>query len=288
MSVNESEVRSLVYLLEDPDPSVQDGIKSRFLELGEQIIPMLDRFKNETNAEHERTSIREVMYELTLHSVLEDFTDLIQRGVTSREELEDALLLISRLEEPTLRTGEYKRKLDQFAREIGPEISYNPSLEEKMKILLRYVFKELRFRGDAKNYHNSDNAYLHRVIDRRKGLPIMLSMVVIFLARRLHLPFYGVNMPIHFMLMYQRPGGNILIDPFDAGRIVSTDQCYYFLKRNSIDPRPEHLIRATELQILARCIRNLMHSYAKKDQMERAQDLQIMLDLTERAEETSK
>jgi hypothetical protein len=31
-----------------------------------------------------------------------------------------------------------------------------------------------------------------------------------------------------------------------------------------------------------------MHSYAKKDQMERAQDLQIMLDLTERAEETSK
>lgn len=287
MSVKESEVRSLVYLLEDPDPSVQDGIKSRFLELGEQIIPMLDRFKNETSAEHERSSIHEVKYELTLHSVLEDYTDLIQSGVTSREDLENALLLLSRLEEPTLRTSDYQRKLDQFAREIGPEISYNPSLEEKMKILLRYVFKELRFRGDAKNYHNTDNAYLHRVIDRRKGLPIMLSMVVLSLARRLHLPFYGVNMPIHFMLMYKRPGGDLLIDPFDAGRIVTTDQCYYFLKRNSIEPRPEHLHRATELQILARCIRNLMHSYAKKDQMERAQDLQAMLDLTERAEESS-
>ena len=287
MSVKESEVRSLVYLLEDPDPSVQDGIKSRFLELGEQIIPMLDRFKNETSAEHERSSIHEVMYELTLHSVLEDYTDLIQSGVTSREDLENALLLLSRLEEPTLRTSDYQRKLDQFAREIGPEISYNPSLEEKMKILLRYLFKELRFRGDAKNYHNTDNAYLHRVIDRRKGLPIMLSMVVLSLARRLHLPFYGVNMPIHFMLMYKRPGADLFIDPFDAGRIVTTDQCYYFLKRNSIEPRPEHLLRATELQILARCIRNLMHSYAKKDQMERAQDLQAILDLTERAEESS-
>ena len=285
MTVRESEIRSLVYLLDDPDPSVQDGIKSRFMELGEQVIPMLDRFKSESSHEGERTSIRAVMYDLTLHSVLEDYTDLMQRGVKTREHLEEALLLLSRLEEPTLRVRDYQRKLDHFAREIGPEISYTPSLDEKMKILLRYVFKELRFRGDSKNYHNPDNAYLNRVIDRRKGLPILLSMVVIFLARRIHLPFYGVNMPIHFMLMYQRPTGDMLIDPFDSGRIVTTDQCYYFLKRNGIDPRPEHLLRATESQILARCIRNLMHSYAKKQQLSRAEDLQILLDLTEKSDE---
>jgi regulator of sirC expression with transglutaminase-like and TPR domain len=150
-----------------------------------------------------------------------------------------------------------------------------------MQIMLQYVFRELRFRGDSKDYHNPENASLDRVIDRRKGLPIMLSVVVMFLARRLNLPFYGVNMPIHFMLMYKTHNQEILIDPFDSGSIVTYNQCCYFLKKNGIEPRPEHLDKADEADILTRCIRNLMHSYAKSGNENRVAGLKKLLQLTE-------
>jgi len=109
----------------------------------------------------------------------------------------------------------------------------------------------------------------------------MLSLVVIFIARRLNLPFYGVNMPIHFMLMYQTHNQEILIDPFDGGTIVTYNQCCYFLKKNGIEPKPEHLEKADESEILVRCIRNLIHSYAKIKDERRVDDLRKLLNMAE-------
>ena len=276
-----NEIESLIYLLDDPDPEVQVGVKNRFRELGEQAVPLLDQFKSESIHDSERQTINEIIYNIAYGSLLEDFSDLVDLGIRDRRQLEKAILLLSRFGNPTLRTLDYSKKLDDIARQIGSDIAYTPSLSEKMHILLQFVFRELRFKGDSKNYHNPENAFLDRVIDRRKGLPIMLSLVVMFLARRLNLPFHGVNMPIHFMLLYQTHNQEILIDPFDGGTIVTYDQCYYFLKKNGVEPKPEHLQKAEETEVLARCIRNMIHSYAKAGKEEKAKDLQELLSLLE-------
>lgn len=278
---NKNEIESLIYLLEDPDPEVQSGVKDRFKELGEHAVPLLDQYKSESIRDSERQSINEIIHNITYGSLLEDFSALVESGIQGRRSLEEALFVIARFGNPTLRASEYKTKLDDLARQIGSDIAYTPSLNEKMRILLHFIFRELRFRGDSKNYHDPENAFLDRVIDRRKGLPIMLSVVVMGIARRLNLPFYGANMPIHFMLVYQTHNQNILIDPFDGGTIVTYDQCYYFLKKNGIEPRAEHLERAEASEILARCIRNLMHSYAKNNQEEKVKDLKELLMILE-------
>lgn len=276
-----SEIESLIYLLEDPDPEVQIGVKKRFEELGEHAVPLLDQYRSESIHDSERNTINEIIYNITIGSLMEEFSMLLENGIQNSRTLEKAILLLSRFGSPTIRIEEYERKLDQMARQIGTDIAYTPSIQEKMQILLQFVFRELRFRGDSKDYHNSDNAFIDRVIDRRKGLPIMLSLIVIFIARRLNLSFYGVNMPIHFMLLYQTHNQQILIDPFDGGTIVTYDQCYYFLKKNGIEPRPEHLKKAEESDILARCIRNLIHSYGKSNQDRRVRDLRDLLQIIE-------
>lgn len=280
-SSSKSEIESLIYLLEDPDPQVQVGVRRRFEELGETAVPLLDQFRTESVKDSEKETINEIIYNITFETILEEFAQLTEQGIQNRHQLEEALLLLSKFGNPTLRTGEYRKKLDKFSAHIGSDIAYTPSIQEKMQIMLQFVFRELRFRGDSSDYHNPDNAHLDRVIDRRKGLPIMLSAVVIFLARRLNLPFYGVNMPIHFMLMYKTHNQDILIDPFDSGSIVTYNQCCYFLKKNGIEPRPEHLEKAAEADILARCIRNLMHSYAKAGNKKRVAGLQKLLSIAE-------
>lgn len=275
------EIESLIYLLDDPDPTVQYGIKKRFHEIGENAVPLLDQYRSQTIKDSEKESISEIIYDITFSTILDDFSMIIEQGITNRRQLENALFTICKFGNPTLRIGEYTKKLNRLSSQIGNEIAYTPSLKEKMQIMLQYVFRELRFRGDSAEYHHPDNAYLDRVIDRRKGLPIMLSAVVMFLAHRLNLPFHGVNMPIHFMLMYQTHDSEILIDPFDGGTIVTYNQCCYFLKKNGIEPRPEHLEKANESEILARCIRNLQQSYAKSNNERRTEGLQKLLRMAE-------
>jgi len=272
-----NEIESLIYLLDDPDPTVQSGVKNRFKELGENAVPLLDQYRSESVKDSEKKSINEVLYYITIESLFEDFSELIDFGIKSRADLEDALLMLARFGNPTLRTGEYRRKLDALSAQISSKVAATPSMTEKMQIILHFVFRELRFRGDTDKYHNLDNAYLDRVIDRRKGLPIMLSMIVVFIAQRLGLPFYGVNMPIHFMLMYETHNQQIIIDPFDGGTIVTYNQCFYFLKKNSIDPRPEHLRKADYKDILLRTIRNLVNSYSKVNDTRKMDDLQKLL-----------
>lgn len=275
------EIESLIYLLEDPDPVVQYSVKKRFEEIGENAVPLLDQHRTQTVKSSERESISEIIYEITFSNILDDFSMILEQGVHNRRQLEHALFTLAKFGNPTLRIKEYRKKLDRLSSQIGSEISYTPSMEEKMQIMLHYVFRELRFRGNSADYHHPDNAFIDRVIDRRKGLPIMLSVVVMFLSHRLNLPFYGVNMPIHFMLMYQTHDQEILIDPFDGGTIVTYNQCCYFLKKNGIDPRPEHLEKASESDILIRCIRNLQQSYTKSKHEHRKDGLQKILQMAE-------
>ncbi len=276
-----SEIESLIYLLDDPDPEVQNSVHSRFRELGEDAVPLLDQHKSETVGESDREFINNIIYNITIGSLMEEFSDLMEEGIHNSRQLEKAVMKLSKFGSPTLREGDYSRKLDKLAQQISSDIAYTPSLREKMHIMLQYVFRELRFRGDSANYHIPDNSLMDRVIDRRKGIPIMLGLVVIFMARRLNLPFYGVNMPIHFLILYETPSEGVLIDPFDGGTIVSYDQCYYFLKKNGVEPRPDHLRKADEIQILARCIRNLIHSYSKAGQDRKVKDLRQLLQLVE-------
>lgn len=278
---SKKEIESLIYLLEDPDPEVQTGVQKRFKEIGEHAVPLLDQYRSETVRSSEKESISEIIYQITFGNVLDDFSAILEQGITNRRQLEYALLTLCKFGNPTLRVQEYQKRLDRLSSHIGSEISYTPSISEKMQILLQYVFRELRFRGDSSDYHHPDNAYLDRVIDRRKGLPIMLSAIVMFLGRRLNLPFYGVNMPIHFMLMYKTHNQDILIDPFDGGTIVTYNQCCYFLKKNGIEPRPEHLEKSDESDILVRCIRNLKHSYKKKGNEQRIAGLEKLLQISE-------
>lgn len=278
---SKTEIESLLYLLDDPDPEVQTGVQNRLSELGEDAVPLLDEHRSETVRESDKKVINNIIYSITVGSLLEEFADLMDEGISGSRYLERAVLKLSKFDSPTIRAEDYSRKLDKMAQQIGSDIAYTPSLREKMQIMLQYVFRELRFRGDSGNYHHPDNALMDRVIDRRKGLPIMLSLIVMFLARRLNLPFYGVNMPIHFLIMFKLPSEEILIDPFDGGTIVTYDQCCYFLKKNGIEPRPDHLKKADELDILGRCIRNLIHSYSKQKQERKVKDLRQLLQLVE-------
>ena len=276
-----SEIESLMLLLGDPDPFVQEQVQLRFMELGNRAIPILDQIRVETKNKEEKKRAKDVLYKLTFTSLKEDFAELLLEGVGNRAQLERAVITLARFGNPTLRESEYVKKLDYFADMIRSSLRYNRSEREEMQTFMKFIFEDLNFRGDNKDYHNPANGFIDQVIERRKGLPISLSLVAMFIARRLQLPVFGVNMPIHFMLAFVGEKEEQLIDPYDQGAEVSYDQCYFFLKKNNVTPKPDHFKMASDLNILARCIRNLMHSYERNEEHERVRDLKSLMELVE-------
>lgn len=80
-----------------------------------------------------------------------------------------------------------------------------------------FLFDELGFRGNVDDYQNWRNSCLDHVIERRTGIPITLSIVMIEVARRVGVPLVGVGMPAHFIVA-SADDPDVLFDPFAGGR----------------------------------------------------------------------
>lgn len=86
--------------------------------------------------------------------------------------------------------------------------------------LATYVSGDLGFTGDRESYNDPRNGLLSEVLDRRRGLPITLSILYVALGRRLHLPIFGIALPGHFVVGVGGGDRPVVVDPFHDGRLV--------------------------------------------------------------------
>ncbi len=271
------EVRALLSLMDDPDPFVREKVEERLSDLDESSVPVLDEYREKVDDPELRTRLTELIHDLTFSSLEQEFVEFLERGLDCPEDLEHGHLLLCRLDNPTLRMELYRRQLDKMAARLGPSIDAGLSAGEQLQTFVSFFFEKEYFKGAHTDYMNPDNSFLHKVLQRRRGIPISLSMVMLFVARRLDLPFYGVNMPMHFLLKYEAGNQSTIIDPFNRGRVVSIDQCSFFLRKHGVEPLPVHFERASERDILARSVRNLVLSFEKQNKPERVAELKRLL-----------
>jgi regulator of sirC expression with transglutaminase-like and TPR domain len=73
------------------------------------------------------------------------------------------------------------------------------------------------YAGDREHYDDPANSMLDLVLERRRGLPILLSVVYVEVARRAGVPLGGVGLPGHFVVGHFGAAPPLLLDPFDGG-----------------------------------------------------------------------
>ena len=171
-------------------------------------------------------------------------------------------LLVAFLDNPELDLQAYLDRMDRMSAELSARFTSESTEAEKLDLLLKYLFEELRFRGNQNGGDHSSNSYINEVLDDREGLPITLSVVCIELATKVGLPVYGLGVPRHFLAAY-RPGepGEVLIDAF-AGRTISREDART-ITRSELDA--EDFRPAGDRAIITRMVRNL-HALAESDQ----------------------
>lgn len=274
---SKAEIESLLYLLEDPDEFVRKSVMDRFASMTHHNIPILDEFRARSKDETAKKLLNETILKLTFPSVEQEFLNLIETGIISLEELETAILLLTRIENPTIREEIYIRKLNYMAAEIQAEIVYTLQPVRQMELLIYHVFSTHGLKAPVDGSFLPVNVHFSGVLDGKEGIPLSLSLVVLFLARRLELNFSGVNMPIHFLMRFDFDAQVVYLDPYNGGRPVSVEECLNFLKKNNIRPEQSYFDKCTPSQMLLRTLRNLYNAYQIADDPLRQGMIEILI-----------
>jgi len=271
MSVSEKEIDALITLLGDDDPGIKDIARQKLLEVGEQARPRL-RSTGASDVEGRiRIEAQSMLEEMRLDELARDFGLLDARYDF---DLEEACFILAQIEYPKVNVAEYSERLDHLAQLARRRIDGVARMSHIIRIINHLLFYEKKFRGNIEDYYEPENSYINKVLDRRLGIPITLSALYLFIARRLDLPIYGVGFPGHFMLKFKNGSKWYFIDAFNRGQVLSIRDVELFLTLNGyeFDESQTHALQPRE--ILARMIRNLVLIYQQNDEHHKIETLE--------------
>lgn len=128
--------------------------------------------------------------------------------------------------------------------------------------VVQHLFRDQGFQGDADDYGNPRNSLIDSVLDRRRGIPISLSIVMLEVARRLHVPVEGVGMPGHF-LVRDRVDRDVFVDPFWQVQLdrEGCEKLFRAVHGEDARFRDEYLEPVGTRATLSRVLTNLRRSY---------------------------
>jgi regulator of sirC expression with transglutaminase-like and TPR domain len=131
------------------------------------------------------------------------------------------------------------------------------------------LFEDAGFRGNVARYDDPDNSFLDRVLDRRVGIPISLSAVMIAVGARIGVAVVGIGMPAHFIARRaDTADGRAYCDPFNGGRSLDASGCaalFASLTGGTRAFHPSFLSPVDARQILSRMLSNLEHGPYGRD-----------------------
>jgi regulator of sirC expression with transglutaminase-like and TPR domain len=177
-----------------------------------------------------------------------------------RLNLTEAALVIALEEYPRIDLSVYLDTLDAWSREIADRIAGSRDAERIIEEINRLLYEEEGFHGEAADYYDPRNAYFNEVLDRHAGLPIALSILYIELSRRAGLPVCGVSLPGRFLVKISGPFGELLVDPFDEGRVLTTIECQKIMDAvfgGGVRLREHHLRSASNREVVAKVLAHL-------------------------------
>ncbi|MEO0453365.1 MAG: transglutaminase-like domain-containing protein [Verrucomicrobiota bacterium] len=266
--------RAIESLLADPDESTRRVVFDELLndyEKHQSLINELCRSKHEL--------VRQAASHLKQLQKTGQNRCLMQLHVDWDEQpdweiLENFCWELARRQYPEFKQSTGVGFLDQLAYQVKEKYhslrEETEDVEAHILALRKVIHNRYGFTGNHTSYYCPDNSYLNRVIESRKGIPLSLSLITIFTARRIGWEVQGLHLPSHFLCAYSGQA----FDPFHDGVMVSTTELSerYMLPESEFDDlTPYHAVPAA---VAKRILGNLLYAYEQagmEDEFEQIQ-----------------
>lgn len=279
------DTENLIRLLDDNDEFVYQHVRSKLLEVGNDAIPaLMMSLTNDNRLLNDR--IKNLIDEIYFSEVDAKFKSLSER---KENILEEAVFLMANYGYPELDMNKYKNELDTMGKKLNVSI-------EKMKtntlipqddplhiinIINNFLFYQQGFKGNTEKFYEPENTFFNDVMERKKGIPISLSILYLLICKRLNLPTYGVNLPAHFIIKYVDDKDEFYIDPYNNGIVISKSEAIKFLSRIGLTKEDFDSISflkiADDKDIIRRSLNNLVNIYTRSGDLQKTEQLKKLM-----------
>jgi regulator of sirC expression with transglutaminase-like and TPR domain len=197
-------------------------------------------------------------------------------------DLVEASLVIALEDRPGLDIDRYLEQVGAWSEAVRQRLDGSRDVERIVEAINHLLFDEEGFHGEDDDYYDPRSALLNEMLDRHAGIPITLSILYLELSRRIGAEAAGVSLPGRFLVKL----GDIVIDPFDGGRVLSAVELQKILDTmygGGVRLREHHLRSFSRRKILMRELAHLKAAYlAQRDLPHAAASIDRLLILDER------
>jgi regulator of sirC expression with transglutaminase-like and TPR domain len=190
-------------------------------------------------------------------------------------DLAGAALSLALLDHPVPDLAPYRAHLAQMCADLAAIVATEgvDELTERIAAIRRVLVDQHGYAGDSETYEDLQNANLIRVIDRKRGLPVALGILMIHLARSQGWEICGLSFPGHFLIRMDLDGQRLILDPFEGGSICEPHTLRELLKQTAgleAELSPEHYAPVSNREVLLRLQNNLKLRHLSTDQPTKA------------------
>ncbi|MFD0750577.1 transglutaminase-like domain-containing protein [Mucilaginibacter calamicampi] len=282
--INQTEVKSLIRLLDDPDQEIYNHVHDKLLSYGSEAIGYLESAFEQAFDPIQQERIANLVHEIQF-GILK--TDLKLWHQSGSFDLLQGILVINRYQYPDLDEQKLINQIETIKRDIWIQMMNEASPVEQVK-LINHVFYHLHgFSGNTTNHQDPQNSYLSQVLETKKGNQILLASIYSIIAQKLDIPVYGVNLPQHFILAYmdesqqsEMEGGVLFyINAFNKGFIFGRRDVDNFLKQLNLNFDKQFYEPCSNTDIIRRILRNLISSYEHLGSPDKVNELNELLSI---------
>ncbi len=195
--------------------------------------------------------------------------------------LTETALVLAGAERPGIDFTAYERHLEKLTDDVaayaGKEADdVQGGLDMRIEALQQVIAKRFGYAGSDDAYEDFECANLMRVIDRRDGLPTLLGILYLHVARALGWTIDGLDFPPRFVIRLDFAGQRRILDPFDGGRVLQTPDLRDLYKAVSgphVEISPDHTRAMSNRAIILRSRRNAKVLYLRSENLEEALDV---------------
>ena len=184
----------------------------------------------------------------------------IAQSRESELDLVEASLVIALEDRPTLDIAPYLDRVGAWSEAVRQRLEGSHDVDRIVDAINRLLFDEEGFHGEDDDYYDPRSALVSEMLDRHAGIPITLSILYLELSRRVGVDAAGVSLPGRFLVKF----GDIVIDPFDGGRVLTTielQKILHVMYGGGVKLREHHLRSFSRKEILMRELAHLKAAY---------------------------
>ena len=275
--MTDAAIKAMIHLLDDSDHEVVSMVEQQIRTLGPSIIPVLEsEWETESLNPILQTKIENLIHDFQWQSVK---TRLQVWKESGGMDLLEGMWILATYRYPDYTYEQLKLEMDQLYYEVWPQMREELHPMDQVKVLNTAIFEQLKFGPNSKNFHAANNSFINNVLSSKKGNPISLCVIYMWIAQKLGLPIYGVNLPNLFVLTYKQNGLQFYINVFNKGLIFNKIDIDNYIAQLNLTPNEIYYNPCSNLEIIRRVIRNLMMAYEKAGEQDYKDELTELINL---------